>query len=103
MFGQLSEQVLILEDVGVWVKGGEGVEEEGDMEAVGELECRSVNSCESTWAPIFSLTIASIFHFDFPTFCCFGFPFLTIYVCFLSFDHIDGLITDRVVRYCCQN
>ena len=29
MFGQLSEQVLILEDVGVWVEGGEGVEEEG--------------------------------------------------------------------------
>ena len=29
MFGQLGEQVLILEDIGVWVEGGEGVEEEG--------------------------------------------------------------------------
>ena len=31
-----------------------------------------------------------------------SFTFFTIYVCFRSFDHIDGLITDRVVRYCCQ-
>ena len=78
------------------------VEEEGGMEEVGELKCRSVNSCESTWAPIFSLTIASIFSLSLSNILLFGFTFLTIYVCFLSFDHIDGLITDRVVRYCCQ-
>ena len=72
------------------------------MEEVGELKCRSVNSCESTWAPIFSLTIASIFSLSLSNILLFGFTFLTIYVCFLSFDHIDGLITDRVVRYCCQ-
>ena len=68
------------------------------MEEVGELKCRSVNSCESTWAPIFSLTIASIFSLSLSNILLFGFTFLTIYVCFLSFDHIDGLITDRVVR-----
>ena len=79
------------------------VEVEGSMEEVGELKCRSVNSCESTWAPIFSLTIASIFSLSLSNILLFGFTFLTIYVCFLSFDHIDGLITDRVVRYCCQN
>ena len=29
MFGQLGEQVLVLKYVRVWMKGGEGVEEEG--------------------------------------------------------------------------
>jgi len=34
-------------------RGGRGRAVEGGMEEVGELKvkCRSVNSCESTWAP----------------------------------------------------
>ena len=39
MFGQLCEQVLVLKYVRVWMKGGEGVEEEG-----GELG-RDTGSC----------------------------------------------------------
>ena len=39
MFGQLGEQVLVLKYVRVWMKGGEGVEEEG-----GELG-RDTGSC----------------------------------------------------------
>ena len=49
------------------------------MEEVGELKCRSVNSCESTWAPIFSLTIASIF---------FTLTFQPFVVWFHFFDHL---------------
>ena len=57
------------------------------------LEERGREKALKEEAFIFSLTIASIFSLS----------LLPLVFVFPSFDHIDGLITDRVVRYCCQN
>ena len=56
------------------------------------------------WPPHHQLAPPQVLIFGFIHFYFFTFTFdrLCLFV-FHLFDYIDGLITDRVVRYCCQN